>query len=195
MISKRNDMEIFFLQHKITLCDHGEDTNSPTLAFDRLEAGNSVNLRCTLRELAKAIKERYIFVKAAGGIIKNQQGQMLIIHREGRWDLPKGMVEPNETLAQAALREVEEETGQQICSIESTCNKSLPLAKTYHIYDKYGGWHFKQTTWFPMIATQLSDLRPQREEGIDSCQWMEPEIWKQQMETSFPSLQNLIKKL
>lgn len=185
-------MDIFYLQHKITLVENCGDTDSPTFAFERLEAGNDVKLCCPMRDLVKAIHQRYIFVKAAGGIVKNTKGQLLIIHREGRWDLPKGMVEPLETLSQAALREVAEETGQNLCVIVPTNKKALPIAKTYHIYDKYGGWHIKQTTWYPMVTSEESDTIPQQEEGIDCCQWMEPQMWKQQMESSFPSLQSLI---
>ncbi|MCK5024314.1 MAG: NUDIX domain-containing protein [Thermoplasmata archaeon] len=43
----------------------------------------------------------------------NHEGQVLILRRkqEGTWVLPKGKMEPGETLIQTALREVQEETG------------------------------------------------------------------------------------
>ena len=62
---------------------------------------------CLLRRL----KRRLQWVRAAGGIVTAPDNTMLLIQRNGRWDLPKGKVEPGETLLQAALREVEEETG------------------------------------------------------------------------------------
>ncbi len=52
-------------------------------------------------------------VTSAGGVILDSEGRVLMLHRkqEGTWVLPKGRVEPGESLRQTALREVEEETG------------------------------------------------------------------------------------
>ena len=50
-------------------------------------------------------------VEAAGGIVVNNRGEWLMIHRNGRWDLPKGHLEPYEMLPECAVREVAEETG------------------------------------------------------------------------------------
>jgi 8-oxo-dGTP pyrophosphatase MutT (NUDIX family) len=55
-------------------------------------------------------------VRAAGGIVHRRAGdgvEVLVVHRPRYedWSLPKGKVDPGETLEQAALREVEEETG------------------------------------------------------------------------------------
>ena len=52
-------------------------------------------------------------VISSGGVILNREGKVLILRRktEGTWVLPKGRVEPGESLRQTALREVEEETG------------------------------------------------------------------------------------
>ena len=66
--------------------------------------------------LLRLLKRRMRWVRAAGGIVTAPDGTMLLIQRNGRWDLPKGKVEPGETLLQAALREVEEETGIKVDS-------------------------------------------------------------------------------
>ncbi|MCS7057423.1 MAG: NUDIX hydrolase [Meiothermus sp.] len=51
-------------------------------------------------------------VVGAGGVLFNSQGEVLLIRdRMGYWCFPKGHVEEGEDLAEAALREVEEETG------------------------------------------------------------------------------------
>jgi 8-oxo-dGTP pyrophosphatase MutT (NUDIX family) len=56
-------------------------------------------------------------IEAAGGAIWRVTGKgavkVLLVHREryDDWSLPKGKLEPEETHRQAALREVEEETG------------------------------------------------------------------------------------
>jgi 8-oxo-dGTP pyrophosphatase MutT (NUDIX family) len=51
---------------------------------------------------------------AAGGVVMRENGaQILVLTRAGRNDvrLPKGHIEPGETVEQAAIREVQEETG------------------------------------------------------------------------------------
>jgi 8-oxo-dGTP diphosphatase len=55
-------------------------------------------------------------VLAAGGLVVRPGGdgpEVAVVHRPryDDWSLPKGKLEPGETFAQAALREVEEETG------------------------------------------------------------------------------------
>ncbi len=55
-------------------------------------------------------------IRAAGGIVHRQGDdgtEVLVVHRPkySDWSLPKGKLDPGETLEQAALREVEEETG------------------------------------------------------------------------------------
>src|SRR6478752_9879511 len=55
-------------------------------------------------------------VRAAGGLIvreRNDEVEIALVHRPryDDWTLPKGKLEPGETEAEGALREVEEETG------------------------------------------------------------------------------------
>ena len=48
-----------------------------------------------------------IFYREKDGIIK----YLLLKHRAGHWNFPKGLIEKGEKLQEAALREVKEETG------------------------------------------------------------------------------------
>lgn len=51
-------------------------------------------------------------VEAAGGVVE-RDGRIIVVHRPryDDWSLPKGKLDRGETFEQAALREVEEETG------------------------------------------------------------------------------------
>lgn len=153
-------------------------------AFERLTAGEGdvwVWIADNPRHLVGTLRSRFRMVKAAGGLVTAPNGDCLMILREGHWDLPKGMVERGETLRQAALREVQEETG-----IAALPNPAL-ITKTYHIYDKYGGWHLKQTSWYAMQSQRLQP-RPQTEEAISQAVWVSRQECLQRLQTSFASL-------
>jgi 8-oxo-dGTP pyrophosphatase MutT (NUDIX family) len=49
-------------------------------------------------------------IKAAGGIVQEPSGKILMIKRLGLWDLPKGKAEKGESDAETAVREIMEET-------------------------------------------------------------------------------------
>lgn len=59
---------------------------------------------------------------AAKAIIRNRSGDVLVLQQSdeaavsnaGLWGVPGGIVEPQETVRQAVVREVKEETGQDI---------------------------------------------------------------------------------
>jgi 8-oxo-dGTP diphosphatase len=52
-------------------------------------------------------------VEAAGGVVLDSKGRVALVHRPryDDWTLPKGKLDPGESFEEAALREVEEETG------------------------------------------------------------------------------------
>ena len=56
-------------------------------------------------------------VEAAGGVVE-RDGRVLLVHRPryDDWSFPKGKLDPGESFEDAALREVEEETGVR-CSL------------------------------------------------------------------------------
>ncbi len=76
----------------------------------------------------KSFKSLFHIVEAAGGLVANKEDKILFIHRLGKWDLPKGKLEKGEGVKEAAVREVEEETG--ITDLELLDF----LQETYHIY-------------------------------------------------------------
>src|SRR5690606_12717818 len=71
-------------------------------------------------------------VVAGGGFVVNTKGKVLFIKRNGKWDLPKGKVDKGESIENAALREVMEETGVQDLVVEKF------LRTTYHVFRRNG---------------------------------------------------------
>ena len=146
------------------------------------------SLRITPRRfLVRWIGRHFEWVKAAGGVVEDEAERRLLIERDGQWDLPKGMVEKGETLRQAAKREVQEETGLEHIDVGPL------IIKTYHIYNKYGGWHIKQTSWYKMRSSATSPTLPQTEEGISKVEWVERKEWSRRMENSYATLKLLAK--
>ncbi|MBQ9473241.1 MAG: NUDIX domain-containing protein [Bacteroidales bacterium] len=143
----------------------------------------------TARELWQSLRQRYRFVKAAGGIVSDpESGKLLLIYRNGMWDLPKGHAEAGETLAATALRETTEETALEPLAL------GRMVAKQYHTYLRDGLWHLKQTTWFAMECRGASlDRRgaPQTDEGIEQLVWVAPQEWHCRLHDSFASLRLL----
>ena len=62
-------------------------------------------------ELEELFFSNYQFLEAAGGVVLSEEKKVLMMFRKGKWDLPKGKIDPGETVKQAARREVVEETG------------------------------------------------------------------------------------
>ena len=106
-------------------------------------------------------------VAAAGGIVCRPgpagMAEILLVHRPeyADWTLPKGKLEPGETLEQAALREVEEETGIT-CEIVGT----RPLGSTSYV-DRKG--RDKVSTYWVMRPVRGS-FRPTEE--VDQVRWL-----------------------
>lgn len=110
-------------------------------------------------------------VKAAGGIVfrspaKQADPEVLMIYRNGKWDLPKGKMEEGEPVEMCAAREVSEEVGSGIPAIVRD------LGTTYHEYPWEDQTIGKTTYWYSMIFTQNEKLSPQTEEGITKVEWV-----------------------
>lgn len=108
-------------------------------------------------------------VTAGGGVLYRKQDgncEVVLIFRNGVWDLPKGKKEEGESIEECACREVAEEVGIPTPSIE------LFLLKTYHEYQRDGERHGKTTHWYSMKATKDETLTPEKAEGITSAEWV-----------------------
>lgn len=156
-----------------------EDPTSLEIALDLLENTScpEINVYGTSEtKIWNAFTQLFRVVEAAGGIVYNPENKILFIHRLGKWDLPKGKLEPNEFLKEAAVREVEEETGLKQIILEDFVNN------TYHVYhEKRNGKDekiLKSTYWFKMKYVGQETLKPQIEEGITEVCWKSKEVIK-----------------
>lgn len=135
-----------------------------------------------VQDLWRRFSARFEFVQAAGGVVLDAHGSLLVIKRLGRWDLPKGKVERKEHIPDAALREVREECGLQELQL------IRPLAQTWHTYERKGRQHLKRTDWFLMQGDASEELSPQTEEDIEEVRWCERKDARAMMDDTYPSL-------
>ncbi len=138
--------------------------------------------------LWKAFKNKFIFIEAAGGIVINSYKEILFIYRNDKWDLPKGKVEENETIPEAAIREVQEECGIKKIEIEDF------IMSTYHIYTENEREILKVSHWFRMYSldNKKSILKPQIEEGITKAVWKDKNKIKNALQNTYPNIKMLI---
>lgn len=83
-----------------------------------------------------------VTIPAAGAVVVDDQGRVLLVQRghepeRGRWTVPGGRLEPGETLGQAAVREVLEETGLEIEVQEElwSLRRQVDAQHDYEIHD------------------------------------------------------------
>jgi 8-oxo-dGTP pyrophosphatase MutT (NUDIX family) len=135
----------------------------------------------------KQFTSQFLLIRAAGGVVSNEAGEILFIYRLDKWDLPKGKVEEGEELELAAVREVEEE-----CSIHKL-ELSHHLITTYHTYSLKGEQVLKSTDWYVMRHSGSEQPKPQLIEGISDAQWIARERWNDTvLVNTYPSVKDVL---
>jgi 8-oxo-dGTP diphosphatase len=101
-------------------------------------------------------------VHAAGGVV-TRDGRLAVVHRPryDDWTLPKGKLDPDESFEDAALREVEEETGLR-CRLV----RELPAVE----YEVRG--RPKLVRYWAMEVADETPFVPNEE--VDEVRWLEP---------------------
>ncbi|MBN1119242.1 MAG: NUDIX domain-containing protein [Bacteroidales bacterium] len=138
-----------------------------------------------IEELQESFLSCFIRIDAAGGLVKNKKGEYLFIYRRGKWDLPKGKVDKNESYQAAAVREVQEETGLRNIELRK------PLMSTYHTYPFKKGIALKKTFWFEMEFNGNETPIPQTTEDIEEVRWFKPD----ELEVPMSNTYGLIKDI
>ena len=170
--------KVFVNEKKLSITKYPEDaekrfryegTSTLEIAIDLLENTSSPEVNIfgdNLEEIWEDFSQMFKVIEASGGVVSNQNGEILFIRRMGRWDLAKGKIEKRESLEQAALREIEEETGLKELILEEFLNT------TFHIYTERNGEKILKTTyWFKITYIGNSAPIPQIEEGISEVSW------------------------
>jgi 8-oxo-dGTP diphosphatase len=108
-------------------------------------------------------------IRHAAGCVayrRDERGILLVLlirDKQGRWTLPKGHLELGESEAEAALREVQEETGVG-------GELGAFIGRIAYPMRRRGVLQTKQVAFF-LLAANTAELTPQVEEGITGIEW------------------------
>ena len=116
----------------------------------------------------------------------NEKKEILMIFRRGKWDLPKGKLDEGESIEQAALREVEEETGLK------GVKPGKKITVTYHTYDEFGKHILKESHWFKMTTNSDQKLIPQTKEDITDIRWVDPDSLSEYLNNTFQTIKEVL---
>jgi len=200
-------IKIYFNDKPLFLCNEIDKTLEPYLHHDdavfidefsshavksmihemelqKIHAG--IFFHTDLDELRKAFWKKFTIVRAAGGLVSNGKNELLMIFRRGKWDLPKGKLDPGETLEQCAVREVEEETGLRNLQLQQH------LLTTYHTYHESGKFILKESYWYRMHIDGQPALIPQAEEDIAEARWVKRDQVTELLNKTFPSVKDVL---
>lgn len=136
-------------------------------------------------KLLKSFMKKLPNVVAGGGKVYNDEGEILFIYRNDKWDLPKGKAEKKETIEETSIREVSEETGIDGLTIVK------PLQTTYHVFKRNGKNKLKVTYWFEMHSSYKGKLEPQLDEGITEVKWLSEAKAKKALKNSYKNIKLL----
>jgi len=117
-------------------------------------------------ELRAKIGQALLLLPAAAAIVQDDRGRVLLIRRgDGRgWSLPGGMMEPGERIAEAAVREVWEETGLEVEPVRLVGVYSDP-AYTHITFPNGDEVHFVSSTFVCRVVG--GTLRPDGDESLE----------------------------
>ena len=168
-----------------------DGTHSLEMAIDQLQntSTTDINLYGAHTDVIwDDFKSLFRIVEAAGGIVRNSENKILFIYRLSKWDLPKGKIEKGESLEDAAVREVAEETLLTNIKLQDF------ITTTYHVYTERNGDRVsKMTHWFKMDFFGTENPVPQVEEGITDVQWLdENQIRNQVFPNTFKNIQLIL---
>ncbi len=140
------------------------------------------------KALIKELENIYEPIDAGGGVVFNEDKDILMIYRRGKWDLPKGKRDDGEKIEDCAIREVTEETGlKQLTLGDKICD-------TYHIYAQNNKNLLKHTVWYKMQGTKKEKTAPQKEENIVEARWVNEKALPPIVFKSYDAIKEVLKE-
>jgi 8-oxo-dGTP pyrophosphatase MutT (NUDIX family) len=127
---------------------------------------------------------------AAGGLVTNENDELLMIFRRGKWDLPKGKLDKGESIEACAVREVQEETGLQNITLQKFIGITEHEYFDTHINEEV----IKESHWYAMKAAPGQQLTPQTEEDITEIEWVRKEILDIYLNNSYANIVDIVQK-
>jgi 8-oxo-dGTP pyrophosphatase MutT (NUDIX family) len=200
-------IKIYFDDNPLFLCDNVEATLQPYVHHDDAVFIDELNLHTVksmihemqdssvhagvffhkdLNQLKDAFFKKFTLIKAGGGFVLNENNEVLMMFRRGKWDLPKGKMDKKESFEECAIRETEEETGLKKIKLIS------PLITTYHTYHEGSKYVLKETKWFTMKVSGEQKLIPQAAEQITKLEWIGKNDLKKYLQNAFPSVNDVL---
>lgn len=187
------DNQTSFKKHSDSILLQVQSRDEMISKYNEYIRNNSLNdiyfFNESSEKLFKYFSTMFRLIEAAGGLVKNKKGDWLFIFRNGKWDLPKGKIEKNEGIEEAAIREVEEECGIGGLKI------IRKLTSTNHIYFMEGKAILKKTYWFEMNCNDGAILIPQTEEGITDVKWIAQDKLANVFANTFESVKEVIEEM
>jgi 8-oxo-dGTP pyrophosphatase MutT (NUDIX family) len=201
------DKQIYYADKVITFTSDYQTSEGKTLFVPE---GGSVSIERLLKSLDD-VRELTVYspdikgvfaglchsftrVDAAGGVVVNEEGRILMMLRRGFWDLPKGHREVGENDPECAVREVAEECGLDpaLLKVEGE------VARTMHFYwyAPAARWEMKRTVWYRMAYSgDPAEVTPQTEEEITALDWLTPAEAEARAAQSYRTIRYVIEQL
>lgn len=128
---------------------------------------------------------------SAGGVVyrifEGRYQVQLIQDRYGKITLPKGKMEPGETVEETALREIREETG-----IIGAIRKPLEIIR--YDYQLPGAGLVRKEVHYYLVEYVSGRLQAQVEE-IRGVEWLEmPDAWRRQRKNGYANNDTVVQK-
>lgn len=186
---KPNDfLQKLSLKDDVIFNDNEDDIDFPLLVenLEDKKKSAAVVTGTDIAVLEKKFLSSFEVIEAAGGIVQNEQKDILFIFRRGKWDLPKGKMETGESPEICAEREIEEETGVTDLSLKRK------IGDTYHIYLENSKTILKISRWFYFTCHTKQDLRPQPEEDITEVKWIKTRLIKEPMLNTYKTIRDIM---
>ncbi|MDR0907022.1 MAG: NUDIX domain-containing protein [Rikenellaceae bacterium] len=199
--------QIYYADKVITFTPDYQTSEGKTLF---VPAGGSVSIERLLKSLDDVreltvyspdiegvfarFSDSFARVDAAGGVVADAGGKILMMLRRGFWDLPKGHREVGESDRECAAREVAEECGIDPSQLEVEGEVTRTLH--FYWYAPAARWELKRTVWYRMAYSgDPASVTPQAAEEITALEWLTPDEAERRAAQSYRTIRYVLETL